>query len=251
MIRLRARMLPALLGAVALLGGCATKRDVRTIQQDIQLMQQRQDELLRDLQRQNRLLLDSIRHTMTLTQDVRGATAGQLRQFEQNVDQLGNLVGQVMGTLTRIEQRLAALEQRSPSSAPATPPTGGGTADEYYEAAMQRMTNQSWGSARALFEQLVTEFPTHERAPNAQYHIGETYYQEKAYADAYRELEKVAQQWPTAPRASEALLRAGAIAEEQKDIPRARQYYTQVRDRYSGTDEARQAQQKLQALPRR
>jgi tol-pal system protein YbgF len=251
MTRLRVRALGALLGAAALLSGCATKRDVRTIQQDIQLMQQRQDELLRDLQRQNRLLLDSIRHTMTLTQDVRGATAGQLREFEQNVNQLGNLVSQVMGTLTRIEQRLTALEQRSAAAAPAGVSPGGGSADEYYESAMQRMGSQSWGTARALFEQLVAEFPTHEQAPNAQYHIGETYYQEKAYADAYRELEKVAQQWPTAPRAAAALFRAGAIAEEQKDIPRARQYYTQVRDRYSGTDEARQAQRKLQTLPRR
>ena len=250
MTRMRCRAL-AMVGAAALLGGCATKRDVRTIQDDIQLMQQRQAELLRDLQQQNRLLLDSIRHTMTLTQDVRGATAGQLRQFEQNVDQLGNLVGQVMGTLTRIEQRLAALEQRPASTAAPAASAGGGTAEEYYEAAMQRMSSQSWGSARALFEQLVAEFPNHEQAPNAQYHIGETYYQEKAYADAYRELEKVAQQWPTAPRASEALLRAAAIAEEQKDIARARRYYTQVRDRFSGTDEARQAQRKLQTLPRR
>jgi tol-pal system protein YbgF len=251
MIRLRVHALAALMGAAVLLSGCATKRDVRTIQDDIQLMQMRQAELLRDLQQQNRLLLDSIRHTMTLTQDVRGATASQLRQFEQNVDQLGNLVSQVMGTLTRIEQRLAALEQRAAAPAPGAVTTGGGTADEYYEAAMQRMTSQSWGSARALFEQLVTEFPAHEQAPNAQYHIGETYYQEKAYDDAYRELEKVAQQWPTAPRAREALMRAGEIAEEQKDNARARQFYTQVRDRFSGTEEARLAQRKLQALPRR
>jgi tol-pal system protein YbgF len=250
MIRQRGRPLVALLGATALMG-CATKRDVRTIQQDIQLMQQRQDELLRDLQRQNRQLLDSIRHTMTLTQDVRGATAGQLREFEQNVDQLGNLVSQVMGTLTRIEQRLTGLEERSAGGGAGGVAAGGGTADEYYESAMQKMSSQSWGSARALFEQLVAEFPNHEQAPNAQYNIGETYYQEKAYADAYRELEKVAQRWPTAPRASAALARAAAIAEEQRDIPRARQYYTQVRDRYPGTDEARQAARKLQTLPRR
>jgi tol-pal system protein YbgF len=237
--------------AAALLSGCATKRDVRTIQNDIQLMQTRQAELLRDLQQQNRLLLDSIRHTMTLTQDVRGATAGQLREFEQNVNQLGNLVSQVMGTLTRIEQRLATLEQRGASTTPSGVTAGGGTADEYYDAAMQRMNSQSWGSARTLFEQLVAEFPTHEQAPNAQYQIGETYYQEKAYADAYRELEKVAQQWPSAPRAREALMRAAQIAEEQKDNARARQFYTQVRDRYSGTDEARAAQRKLQTLPRR
>jgi outer membrane murein-binding lipoprotein Lpp len=89
---MRLRTLAVLVGAVLLLGGCATKRDVRTIQQQIQQMQDRQAELLRDIQQQNRLMLDSIRATMTMTQDVRGSTTGQLRQFEQSVTQLGNLV---------------------------------------------------------------------------------------------------------------------------------------------------------------
>lgn len=249
MRRLRVRAFGALLGAAVLLGGCATKRDVRTLAEQMQTMQARQDEVMRDIQRQNRELLDSIRATMSLTQDVRGATAAQLREFERNVNQLGTLVSQVMGTLTRIEARLTTLEQRGVSASAGS--SGGGNPEEYFEDGMQSMSNRRFGSARAAFEPLVSEFPTHEKAPDAQYQIGESYALEKDYDSAYRELEKVAERWPDSPRARAALFRAGAVAEEQKDIPKARAYYTQVRDKYRNTDEARAAERKLSSLPRR
>jgi tol-pal system protein YbgF len=247
MTRTRVRALGALLGVAVLLGGCATKRDIRTLRDQMQNMQDRQDEVLRDIQRQNMQLLDSIRATMSLTQDVRGATTGQLRQFEQNVNQLGNLVSQVMGTLTRIEQRLTALEQR-PVGATVS---GGGTADEYYGAGIESMNAGRPSVARPAFEALVAEFPNHERAPDAQYQIAESFYLEKEYDKAYAELEKIVQRWSELPKAREALMRAGAIAEEQKDVPKARGFYQRVVDRYRDSDEGRLAARKLTQLPRR
>jgi hypothetical protein len=53
-------------------------------------MQMRQDSVLLEIQRQNRLLLDSIRASIALTVDARGTTAAQLRQFEQNVSSSGS-----------------------------------------------------------------------------------------------------------------------------------------------------------------
>lgn len=252
----------AALAAPLALGACATKGDMRNMQVELNRMQQRQDSVLRDIQHQNRLLLDSIRASIALTVDARGTTAAQLRQFEQNVNQLGQLVGQVMGSLNRIEQRIGALEQRPGGSAPAggaaaasgaqpQPSGGGGSAEEYYTTGMQMMSQQAYATARMAFEQLVREFPQHERAPDAQFQLGQAFYQEQQFDQAYRALEQVATQWPQAPRAPAALFRAGAIAEERRDFARARTYFERVRRDFPGTDEARQAQQKLQSLPRR
>jgi tol-pal system protein YbgF len=246
----RMRAFGALLVAAALLGGCATKKDVRTLQEQMRSVQQQQSAMLRDIQQQNRLLLDSIRATMSLTQDVRGSTSGQLRGFEQNVTQLGNLMSQVMGTLTRIEQRLTELEQKSAQPANMAA-GGGGSAEEYYNEGQNRYISGNYGAARILFEQLVNEYPTHAQAPDAQYFIAETYVQEKNYPKAYQEFEAVAKTWKDAPRAREALMRAGVVAQEQRDNARARTYYTRVRDEYKGTDEAAEAVKKLSALPRR
>jgi tol-pal system protein YbgF len=153
-----------------------------------------------------------------------------------------------MSTLARIEQRLTELEQRATAAVPVASTSN---PDSLYNEGMQSMSDARYAVARTLFEEIVSDHTTHPLAPDAQFQIGQIYALEKNYAAAYSELEKVAQQWSNSPRAPAALVRAAAIAEEQKDIPKAREYYTQVRDRYAGTDEARQATRKLQQLPRR
>lgn len=238
---------------VLLLGACATKSDIRNLQQSMLEMQRHQDERLMEIQQQNRLLLDSIRAAQAVSLDTRGTMANQLRQFDDNVRQLGQLVGDIMGMLTRMEQRLTAIEQR-PGGMPVSgvaPSRGGGTAEQYYESGMQRMAEESWATARLAFEMVVREHQNHDIAPAAQFQIGQTYYHEKDFEDAFRELEKVAVQWPQSDRAPAALFRAGAIAEELNNVVRAREYYTRVRDAYRDTDEGRQAVQKLNTLPRR
>ena len=243
------RLKPLAAAGLLVLGGCATKGDVRNLRNEMYWLRQHQDSVLTEIQHQNRLLLDSIRTTIALTVDARGTTANQLRQFDQNVTQMGQLVGQVMGTLSRIEQRLTALEQR-PGGAGAPGPTSGGmTADQYYETGMQKMNEGSFSTARLAFEQLVSEYPDHARAPDAQFQIGESFYRDEAYDEAYEALERVAGEWEDAARAPAALFRAGAIAEERRAFDRARRYFTQVRDRYPDTEEARQAQAKLRSLP--
>ncbi|HEX6308893.1 MAG TPA: tetratricopeptide repeat protein [Longimicrobiales bacterium] len=243
------RLIPLAAAALLVLGGCATKSDVRNLRDEMYGMRQHQDSVLLEIQRQNRLLLDSIRTTMALTVDVRGTTANQLRQFEQNVSQLGQLVGQVMGTLNRIEQRIAGLEQRA-LTAPQSPgqASGGLGAEEYYATGMQKMNEGAYSTARLAFEQLLAEHSAHARAPDAQFQIGESYYRDEAFDEAYEALERVASEWPDAPRAPAALFRAGAIAEERRAWDRARRYYTQVRESYPQSEEARQAEAKLRSL---
>jgi tol-pal system protein YbgF len=238
----------AVLAGLAL-SGCATKGDVRNIQSDMMRMQQHQDSVLLEIQRQNRLLLDSIRQTMVLTVDARGTTANQMRQFDQNLTRFGELVGQIMGQLARLEQQVTGLAARPVAAAPGGG-SGGGTAAEYYDTGIQMMAGGSYATARMAFQQLVQEFPQHERAADAQFQIGEAYYREQQWTEAYAALEQVAERWPQAARAPTALFRAGAIAEERREFPRARGYYTRVREAWPRSDEARQAQQRLQRLPR-
>jgi tol-pal system protein YbgF len=229
--------------------GCATKGDVRNLRLELHGMRQHQDSVLLELQRQNRQMLDSIRTTIALTVDARGATTAQLRQFDTSVAQLEQLVGQIMGGLTRIEQRISDLERRPAGVAGAA--AGGGTAEQYYQTGMQMMSQQAYATARMAFEQLLQEFPDHERSPDALFQVAETYYHDQQFDRAYEALELVAQRWPGAARTPAALFRAGAIAEERRDFPKARGYYERVRREHAGSEEARQAQQKLQTLPRR
>lgn len=250
-MRTRVLTLAALALAASTLSACATKGDVRNMRMDMARMQQHQDSVLLEIQNQNRLLLDSIRQTMALTVDARGTTANQLRQFDQSLMRFGELVGQIMGSLNRIEQRLTALEARPAGPVAGGARGGGGTAAEYYETGVRMMAAGSFATARMAFQQLLAEFPQHERAPDAQFQIGESYYHEQQWTEAYAALELVAERWPQAPRAPAALFRAAAIAEERRDVARARTLYNRVVQAYPRSDEARLAQQRLRALPAR
>jgi len=239
----------AVLTALVAGSGCvATKQDVRLLRADLVAMQERQEEALADLYRQNRLLLDSIRTTMALTVDARGSTTNQLRQFNETVGRTNELLSQIMAAQARIEQRVTALEQRPVAAAPST--GGGGSAEQYYQLGVQKLQEESYSTARSAFSQLISEFPQDARAADAQFQIGETYVAEEEWDSAYEAFEQVAERWRESPRAAAALFRAGVVAQDRRDNARARRYYTQVRERYPDSDEARQAQTRLQRLPR-
>jgi tol-pal system protein YbgF len=248
---MRGARLGLLVVAAALSTGCATKSDMRNLHTELRTLQLRQDSVLMEIQRQNRLLLDSVRTTMALTVDARGTTANQLRQYDQNLASLRELVGQAIGALNRIEQRMTALEQR-PVSAPgggaANPASAGGNVDEYYNTGIQMMTSGSYATARMAFQQVIEEFPQHERAADAQFQIGQAFYHEGQFQEAYAALELVPTQWPQSARAPAALFRAGAIAEERRGLVKARGYYQRIVQEYPRSEEARQAQQKLRTL---
>ena len=242
----------SLLIALLLLGACATKKDVRMLSTEVNAMRVHQDSVLLSIQRQNRLLLDSIRAAMQISLNTGGTTASRLREFDQTVDRLTQLMAQVTTGMGRIDQRLSAMEQRlttleqRPSQAQ---PQGGPSPDQLMTTGMEKAGEESWSAARLAFETLIQQYPQDERAPIAQYQIGETYVQEKAYADAYRAFEAVAERWRDAPRARAALLRAGVVAqEEERDRARARRYYQRVIDEYPNTDEATVATRRLRQI---
>ena len=244
-----ARMLrvSTLLLGVLLLGACATKKDVRTLSDNMASMRAHQDTVLLNLQRQNRLLLDSIRAAMQISLNTGGTTAARLREFDDNVNRLTQLMAQVTTGLNRIEQRLTALDQRLTAleRERSQQMQGAGNPEQLMVTGMQKMSEQSWTAARLAFETLIAQFPQDERAPAAQYQIGESYVLEEEFDDAYAAFDAVAERWPDAPRARAALLRAGVVAQDRRDRSKARAYYQRVIRDYPNTDEAREASRRL------
>jgi tol-pal system protein YbgF len=129
--------------------------------------------------------------------------------------------------------------------------SGGGNAQEYYDAGLEKMADGAYGTARRAFEQLLREFRTSELAPAAQYQIGEAYAAEGEHEKAVAELEKVAAEWPAVKEAPQALYRAGVIAaDDLKRTSRARELLNRVVNGYGQSPEAALARTKLRSLPR-
>ena len=250
--RRRAGLAVLLLGLLVPVTGCATKKDMRTLRDELVQMQVRQDSTLQLLQRQNRELLDTLRTAMSITQDVRGQTSHRFQQLEQTLDQTQDLVAQVMQSMQDLMTRLESVGGgRAPAATGPTGVSGGGDAQEYYDLGIEKLADGAYGTARRAFEQLLREFRTSELAPAAQYQIGEAWAAEGEHETAVTELQKVAAEWPAVKEAPQALYRAGVIAADNlKRNTEARELLSRVVSGYPDSPEAELARTKLRSLPR-
>jgi tol-pal system protein YbgF len=234
---------------VMVVSGCvATKSDVRTLQIDLAAVRAQQDSLYHEIQRQNLLLADSVRGGAELIRTTRAQLSNQIRQLNEVVISLQQLLGQTQQRITELRER---AEQADASRQPVVPPPPTASAegaDELYRTGATKLQEKSAASARLAFEQFLTQYPQHERAADAQYGLAETYALEEEWPDAVTQFVRVAEAYPTSARAPEALYRAGQISEDRKRTTEARTYYQRVVQRYANSPSARLAQQRLNRL---
>lgn len=240
------RRLLALALALPLLGGCATKRDLRDLRTEIQSLQSQQEALLREIQRQNESILDSLSIQGVR---LRGDLGNQLVQMERQLLQIQELTGQgqqqlaeVRRTLREREEAIRAVDTVSGGQAGAA-----GSPDELLSAAQAALERNSLTAARAGFQEFVRLFPDHPGAPEAQLGVGATYEE----ADAERALEAyaaVVELYPDAPAAATALYRSALLEAGRDNTERARSLLNQITAAYPGSPEASLAREQLRRM---
>lgn len=243
---MRGRLL-ALALLVPVLGGCATKRDLRDVQTELSELRASQEAMLREIQRQNEMILDTLS-----VQDVRlrGDLTNQLVQIERQLVQVQELTGQGQQRLSELREAVRAREEalRAATQNPAGEPGAAGNPDELFATALDALQRGSYTTARAGFEEFVRAFPREARAPEAQLYLGEAYQRaENAQAalDAYGRLLEL---YPNVPQAATALYRAALIEAERGNRDRARAMLNQVTAAYPRSPEAALAKERLQQL---
>lgn len=240
------RVLAALL-LLPLLGACATKRDLRDLRTEVRTGQ---EDMLRELRRQNELLLDSLSR-----QDVRtrGDLMNRLLQLERQMVQIQELSGQSQQRLSDLREQIdarareaAAATDTSRTAAPAS----AGDPQELFNTSLAALRRNSLSTARSGFGEFLRNFPQHPLASDAQFHIGESY----AEADPERALQayaRVVQQYPGSAKAPTALYRAGLIEVQRGNRTEARTLFNQVVRAYPRSTEATSAREQLQSLGNR
>jgi len=236
----------AALGVALVLAGCATKRDVRELRAELAALRARQDSLFAQVLAAQRALGDSLRRTGELVLRVRGDLGNQLVALEQQAIQIQELLGQSQQHLAALRQAAESRNQQLAGAVPAvdTAPASG-SAEGLYRLGVEQLERGNPSTARAAFRELLSRYPTHALAPDAQFQLAETYYREKQPERALEELEQVVTLFPNSPAAPRALYRAGVIAEEQGNRSRARTYFTRVQRGYPRSEEARLAAERL------
>jgi tol-pal system protein YbgF len=270
------RLIAPWLGLVAL-GACASKGDLRRVEE--QLVLQRTDAARADSARAQQLgeviqvqrrIMDSLtvanRNLTALGTQVagfKGDVANDLVSIQQQLVQVQALTGQSQARLTELQTQVEARsEQLNAPQPPAdsaaaaggggqapSPAPGGPSAEQIYGASLQQLRRGSPSTARMGFRQLLQTYPTSSRVPDATYFMAETFAAESPdSAQVY--YSKVVESFPQSPRAASSLYKLGLVAERKKDLDGARNYFNRVLKDYPRSDEAALARDRLKTLGR-
>jgi tol-pal system protein YbgF len=234
--------------ACVILSGCvATKSDVRLLRSDIAALQTRQDSLYRESLGQMSAQADSVRMLSETLRLVRGQLSNQIRQLSDMLVTVQELMGTNAQTVRQLREQLERQQAAPPpQTAPSQP--NGPDAETLYSLGRTKLEERSAAAARAAFQNFLEQYPQHERAPDAQIAIGESYVMDDDLEEAVAAFEKVSSAYPTSARAPESLYRAGQISEQRKRTSDARRFYNLVVTRYADSPSARLARQRLTAL---
>jgi tol-pal system protein YbgF len=259
------RALVPALAAGAGVAACASRGDVQMVQGEVALLRaevSRRDSAraaqLGEVIRLQQSLVDSLGVTRRAVAQLKGDLGPDLYNIQQQLVQLQELTGQSQQRLTELRTRLEARGaqiESGPAPAPgdtAAPVSGGGgnaSADQMYEASLAQLRRGSLSTARLGLREMLRNYPTSDRAPDALYFIGQSYASENPdSAAAY--YGQVAEKYPQSPRAASAIYNLGLLAERRKDTARAREAFQRVVQSYPQSDEAALARDRLKALGR-
>ncbi len=179
-------------------------------------------------------------------QDEQRVLRGLVTAAKTYADEIKVAVDSHTQRLTALEQRLTALEGGKPGGGAGT--AASGNPEELWNLGRAAFEANRHDEARELFKRLAVQFPQHERADDAQYFRGETYFSEKNWDGAIGEYQKVFDKYPDSSLADDALFRAGEAAEKLKNCTEARAYFGLIKSKYPKSSLAKKAGDKDKAL---
>ena len=117
-----------------------------------------------------------------------------------------------------------------------------------YNVAFDALKNGKYDDASQLFLSFLELYPNGVYTPNALYWLGESYYATRNFQLAEAQFRDLVSRYPTHDKASGGLLKLGLSQHGEGKNNEAQQTLQQVASQYPGSDAARVAQERLQSI---
>jgi tol-pal system protein YbgF len=244
----------ALAGTVLLASGCATKGDLRNVQNELRSVRAGQEALVVALRTQAQITQDSLRGTTDQLFEIRGTVNQQLAQLLGEMRILREENAQNQRSMAAIRDQLEGLlRQIQMSGSPLIGqdgPVGGGSsaAIDLYNSAVRQFNLGNFVAARTGFSDIVQRYPNDELAPLAQFQLGEILVQEGSPQEAIAAFARIQEFYPAAPKVPEAMYRIGLLHRDAGRRDDARRILNMVVESYPGTPTAGMAADRLREL---
>jgi tol-pal system protein YbgF len=131
-------------------------------------------------------------------------------------------------------------------AAPDVDDLGGDPALSLYRRGTAALKAREHAAAVAAFRDLVARYPQHDYADNAQYWLGEAFYDQKDYARAITEFRATVSRYPRGNKVPDALLKIGFAYQALGETDKARAALEQVVSLYPGSSPAAIASARLE-----
>jgi tol-pal system protein YbgF len=220
-------------------------------QEEVQVIKQRQQEILDRIEELEQLIAGQQTY-------MRESTAASHSRLDDMLAELEYLRAQTVESTDRMGQFTRRVETASwrsmqpdtlrPEPGKEGDPISGALPDELYDTAYLDATRGSYGLAIDGFEEYLDTYPESELADNAQYWIGQCYYEQRDFFKAIEEFGKVLDLYPRGDKVPGAMVKLGMSYLEAQDRASAKKIFRQVVELYPHTDEASIARDQLAAL---
>lgn len=207
-----------------------------------QLMQQLQQQL-NDTQSD----IDSLRGQIQENSYQLSQVVERQKQLYQQIDTLSSN-NTTQATPANSDSKDATAASGSAPAAAASPAAQPGDENSDYNAAIDLILKQKkFDQAISALQTWVKKYPDSTYQPNANYWLGQLYYNKGQLDDSAYYFATVVKNYPKSPKAPEALFKVGVVMQDKKDTAKAKAVFEQVIKLYPGTASARDAKKRLEA----
>ena len=240
---------------------CATKGDLRDVQDEIRALATQQRETMEALTGMRMAVQDTLRGQSDALFESRGDIIRQLMEIEQNIITLQELTGQNQRALATLRDLLESRGGGGVTPQRSDPGRGLGvdpgftvdeprtsTAVELYNLAATNYNRRNFTTARSAWQDFLREYPNDELAPDARYFLADIMVQEERYQEAIQAFLEVNRLFPEAAKAPQALYRVGTTYIEMGQLDDARVYLERVIETWPDSEEAANAQARLDEI---
>lgn len=150
---------------------------------------------------------------------------------------------------TGSDSSAAAAPAAATASTAAEAPASSGDANTDYNRAVDLvLVKKQNDQAITAFQSFVKQYPDSTYQPNANYWLGQLFYNKGKKDDSAYYFAVVVKNYPKSPKAPEAMYKVGVIMQEKGQADKAKAVYQQVIKQYPTSDSAKQAQKRIAAL---